>query len=172
MNISVLSTCIGECATEYMWRHCIKIILEITQMMCAYLTEEEVQCMLRDGLTPYKPTHRKHPMTVWVNTSYDNYRWSGALALALCTRYRHAYGKTHACRAMLVWMVQHIQRPRVDGTITPCCSHHVCSAFNLTSIPQCMPDIYKDEDSVVAYQSYYVMKRNTIRDFTPPSSFN
>jgi hypothetical protein len=162
MNIFVLSICVGECAAQYMWKHCIKIILEITQMMSAELTDEERDSMYTYGLTPYRPTHKNHPMTKWVNRSMDNYQWSGWLAFQLCTRYTNKYHKVHKCSPYIIWMLQHITRPRVVGMHTTYCNHVRCRAFHLSSIPQCMPVEFKDDDPVVAYQSYYTYKRITM----------
>lgn len=179
MNIFILSLCVFRSADMYLWKHCIKIILEICQMMSSYLTPSELQLSRDHGIEPYKPTHARHPMTLWVNRSMNNYLWAGNMALALCQRYTDRYGKDHACEYRIRWLMNHVERPYVEGTLLSTCGHAACM-YMLTPIPQCMPDEYKvDEDDtacvvspsgtpldavVRAYRNYYVLKRNTIRD--------
>ena len=84
-------------ARLYNQPHLIKIILEATQMLSTALT------LLGEGeRAPYRPTHRRHPCTVWCARRRSNFVRCCRLALALCAEYRRRCpGKVHKCEALL-----------------------------------------------------------------------
>lgn len=84
-------------AQLYNQPHLIKIILEATQMLSTALT------LLGEGeRAPYRPTHRRHPCTVWCARRRSNFVRCCRLALALCAEYRRRCpGKVHKCEALL-----------------------------------------------------------------------
>lgn len=101
--------------------------------------------------TPYKRTHSKHPMTLWVGDHVENYNHAVQLGIAMCEEYSMRYNKrTHAC-------IHHLKvlKDFVPETLI-LCSKNRCAE----DPPQCMPDQYKhSKDYVRAYRSYYVHEK-------------
>jgi hypothetical protein len=99
--------------------HVVKMILESAQMLCAAHPA---------GVAPYKPTHMKHPCTIWTRTSRENYDWLCRHAKALCEEYTYRYGKRHKSEDVVDWCIANSSEIP-NGSLTP----H----------PQAMPDQYK-----------------------------
>ncbi len=157
MNIFFLDKCLYRCVDKYHYKHLIKIILEICQMMYSDFGGDPEHDMLFGK--PYRRTHANHPMTRWVNATPHNYLVAGAIGLILCKRYTSEYKRQHACEARIRWLVKHRtmnMRGQVGSGYECKCSHKVCSVLRgCTPIPQCMPDVCKREDTFDAYVVYY-----------------
>ena len=89
---------------------------------------------------PYKPTHARHPCTVWAAASTGNYDWLVQLGLALCAEYTYRYGRVHKCQAV-------IESLRDAPATVP--------SGALAPFAQAMPEECKAADAVLAYQTYY-----------------
>ena len=63
---------------------------------------------------PYRPTHKNHPVSIWVRADPKHYNWTLQLAFALVGEYYKRYGKIHACCA-------HLERLQELGT-----PEHLC----------------------------------------------
>lgn len=126
-------------------KHVIKMILETCQMLCAvwHITDPEHNIYE----PPYKLAHKNHPCTIWVRTSLDNYKWLCELGLSLCEEYTYRYGKIHACEKYIKILSDQIPPIPEIGFTTPA---------------QAMPDIYKDDDPVEAYRTYYFFDKQNI----------
>lgn len=145
MNIFVLDRDIELCARYHCDRHVNKMILESVQLLCTVLNE-------RGFATPYKSTHRKHPCTLWVDRSYDNFLWLAELADALNREYRYRYKKKRDHASIRV--LHDILPLRYEST-------------GLTEFAQAMPDEYKVEgDAVAAYRAYYHGDKHAIARWT------
>ena len=59
MNIFVLHQNPQTAAEMMCDKHVVKMILETAQMMCTVVASY-------DHDTPYRPTHSKHPCTIWL----------------------------------------------------------------------------------------------------------
>ena len=157
MNIFVLDTNPETAAQMQCDKHIPKMILESAQMMVSALRRYGVtdEYLVDKGVvtktgTPYKETHKNHPCTRWAGDSRYNYLWLGNHAMSLLDEYTHRYGKVHACRTPILrmWaMASIIERYTVNDELKMA-----------TPFPQCMPDEYKGDDTVVAYQKYYHSK--------------
>jgi hypothetical protein len=66
INIFVLDLDIPTCAAYHADQHVIKMVLESAQMLCTVLSGYGVA-------TPYKPTHARHPCTLWAGASLANW---------------------------------------------------------------------------------------------------
>ena len=136
MNIFYLDECPIKAAEKQYNKHVVKMVLESAQMLCTahhYYGNNDV---------PYKVAHLNHPSTKWVRQSADHYEWLYIHMLALGNEYKNRYNKEHLvitkCKDVL-----HKLPPRIPK-----------SGFKQP--PQCMPDEYKDHDSVIAYWNYYI----------------
>jgi hypothetical protein len=94
MNIFFLDSNPKVAASYYCNRRCIKIILEIAQMLCTSYN-------LQNHNTPYKSAHINHPMSKWVRHSKENFIWTCEHGLALCHEYTRRYGKIHSCQKII-----------------------------------------------------------------------
>lgn len=134
MNIFVLDRDINTCARYHADQHVIKMILESAQMLCTVLSQHGVE-------TPYRPTHAKHPCTVWAGHSLSNWLWLRALTLALNEEYRYRYAKKTDHKSAVV--VRELPLPPIED-------------IGLTEFAQTMPDEYKAPgDPVRAYRAFY-----------------
>ena len=71
MNIFWLSLDPERCAQMHCDKHVVKMPLEMVQMLCTTHWHHNNEA-------PYLPVHHKHPCTLWVGQTVDNYRlaWS------------------------------------------------------------------------------------------------
>lgn len=160
MNIFYLDKHAGKAAEMMHDKHVVKMILETAQLLSTahrvldgemYIgktanTGRNVKRWKMDDEymenTLYKATHINHPSAVWARESNNNYTWLYYHFMALCQEYTHRYGKTHACEDKLI----------IALAIPP----KNIPNYQMTAMPQAMPDEYKDSKcSVQAYRNYY-----------------
>jgi len=145
MNIFFLHRNPHLCARFHCDKHVVKMILESCQLLYAAHTTTE--------LAPnggYKPTHMKHPCSIWVRESVQNYRWLVRLAQELVKQYRWRYsGRTHACEEHIAWLAAN-EPPELPETA------------EITSPRMAMPDEFKQSDPVLAYREYYRVAKKHI----------
>ena len=136
MNIFALNTNPVVSAQMQHDKHVVKMVLESAQMLCSAFDREKFD-------VPYKWAHYNHPCTVWSRTNQSNFDWLSLHGLALAQEYTHRYGKIHKSQAVIEWCmdkVKEIDLPKDE----------------ITPFSQCMPDEFKDKDSVQAYRNYYI----------------
>lgn len=139
MNIFYLARDPKVCAQYHCDKHCVKMILETAQI----LTAVHYYYGNGDNMT-YKLTHANHPCTVWAGLSRQNYSWLWRLGYELCEEYTIRYGKRHKCQDMFedVRQLEYSPWGMFDA--------------GFWSPPQCMPDEYKQNNTVSAYRAYYL----------------
>jgi hypothetical protein len=145
MNIFVLDRDPKEAAVMQFDSHCVKMTLEVTQLLSTVAIE-------RGFTAPYKPTHINHPATRWLKESSANWNWLCLHGLALCEEYTLRYGKIHKCQPIIQDMQSRTEEIWGDNKIY---TDH-------TSFAQCMPDEYKNADAVEAYRNYYMGEKASI----------
>ena len=95
----------------------------------------------------YKMAHKNHPSTKWVRENSQNYRWAYQLFDELLQQYTIRYCKHHASERLLHPLKK--------------VPHFIKQANKTTEPPQCMPDVYKGEDTVLAYRNYYMYEKGS-----------
>ena len=126
-------------------KHVVKMILESAQMLStAHRVVDGDNRADQDGI--YKMAHKNHPSTIWVRTSKKNYEWLWNHFDALLKEYTHRYGKHHATERLR------------NILFMPPLNIDIHAPF--TEPPQCMPEICKGEDTVLAYQNYYIIEKS------------
>jgi hypothetical protein len=133
MNIFALSYNPAECARFHNNKHCSKMILEHTQMLCTNLARLGVE-------VPYKPVHRNHPCTLWAGKTRNNFLWLCYLTFCLGEEFTYRYGGQH--KSILV--AEHCMKYwgyLPEGDLTP---------FALA-----MPDEFKRRCPIESYRNYY-----------------
>lgn len=156
MNIFHLDKNPEICASYHCDKHVVKMILETAQMLCtAY------QRHFGNNEKLYKPAYPKHPMTLWVGNSKENFLWSLDLLKYLLDQYTLRYKKIHSS--------DRIYKLLTSLDITDFVS------IGFTNPPLCMPDIYKSNDYVSSYKKYYINEKKRFAKYTfvnPPSFMN
>ncbi len=89
MNLFFLDRDIETAVHYHCDKHVVKMCLETAQLLCTSLHRYSVSA-------PYKPTHTKHPTSLWTGNSLRHYLWLRRFGLALCKEYTWRYQKTHA----------------------------------------------------------------------------
>ena len=135
MNIFVVDRDPKVAATMLCDKHVVKMIVETAQMLCTAASKLGHQ-------VPYKPTHAKHPCTLWAGESLSNWNWLVKHGMALCEEYTLRYKKIHKTQSIIEWCR--------DSNISP------ANDIGLTPFRLAMPDIYKDKDPVKSYRDYYI----------------
>jgi len=123
-------------------QHIVKMPLEEAQMLCTALWE--LAPNYADANNLYKPVHQKHPCTLWVMESKDNYRFAYGLYTAMLAEYTYRYGKTHGAS-------KHLEALSIGDDFMP--------SRGLTPHPQCFSghdDLKTDEKwPIRAYRQFY-----------------
>lgn len=121
------------------------MILESAQLLCTALNEQGFT-------TPYRSTHTRHPCTLWVGDSYDNFQWLVRLSLALNEEYRWRYKKVQDHASIKV--IRKIEKCQFPSQ-------------GLTPFVQAMPNQYKDlNDPVAAYRRFYCVEKSAFATWT------
>lgn len=165
MNIFVLDKNPEFAAQMHCDKHVIKMVLETAQLLSTAIwdagdnaihrisMEKKAEYISKNYPLIYKPTHRKHPCTIWASKNSTRFRWLKKLGLALCKEYTLRYNKTHKSQAV----IESLQFPIFDACwIEP----------PLEPFVQAMPDEYKDDDAVTAYRNYYRGAKSKILVYT------
>jgi hypothetical protein len=137
MNIFVLDNDVRLAAQYHIDKHCVKMVLETTQLL------NNAMIIGSPAYEPvYKQTHKNHPCSIWASESLDNFEWLAELGLALCKEYTLRYSKIHKCQSIIKGF-----RMQAKDLVLP--------KIGLTPYRLCMPDQYKVESPVESYRNYY-----------------
>jgi len=162
MNIFFLSWDTNKCAELYCDQHVIKILLEIVQMLyTAWHVCGDPDMLLqapprKDGTSGYKPvSNRNHAMVMWVRSSEYNYVWTSRLGMSLAIEFNKRFNKIHSCSPHIMWLSMNI--PPCLTEVKNLNAHYSLTGFPswVTSVPQCMPEQYRDTDLIIANYNYY-----------------
>ena len=148
-------------------KHCVKMILESAQMLCTthrhldqfYAPNKNgdyvftrIGIMKDNENVVYKTAHLNHPSTKWVRESRNHYMYLYNLFVSLCDEYTHRYGKTHLTDTKLRKLLANAPVNIPDA--------------GFKEPPQCMPMVYKHEDTITAYRTYYMKDKNHFMNYT------
>eukprot|EP00768_Dysnectes_brevis_P009549 gnl/Dysnectes_brevis/9722_a18375_195.p1 GENE.gnl/Dysnectes_brevis/9722_a18375_195~~gnl/Dysnectes_brevis/9722_a18375_195.p1 ORF type:complete len:271 (+),score=54.64 gnl/Dysnectes_brevis/9722_a18375_195:46-858(+) len=163
MNLFFLDKDHAKAASYYFDTHVIKIILEAALMLSAavwrvlpdqaaqwsiqYKQDKESGKELQSKTPIYRPTHKNHPMTLFVGSSLANFRYAADHALALAEEYRYRFKKTHKSERIIRHLLKHHPPSEAFPSQEPA----------PTMPPQAMPEEYRvPGDTVQAYRRYYM----------------
>lgn len=139
MNIFVLNDNPKLAAQDLCDKHCVKMILESTQILSTV-------AQLRGHKGCYKITHSSHPCVKWTANNSANWNWLIEHSLAMCLEYTLRYNKIHSCE-------KHIKNFK-DRTFEIWNDNKHYKEH--TPFEKCMPEQYKRDNVVDAYRAYYV----------------
>lgn len=155
MNIFYLDPDPETCARYHCDKHVVQMIRETAMILSAV-------CRIKFGMTDsilYRAGWQHHPCTKWAMTTYGNFKWLKRLGIALCDEYTYRYEKVHATRVVIEACIMPLDW-QDNNPDDPFCS------FEITERPQCMPDTYKDFDTMFAYRNYYLGEKTYILKYT------
>lgn len=161
MNIFFLHKDAKKCASYYFNRH-LKIILEITQLL--YTSHHVLQSTLPDNA--YKPTHRRHPMTLWICNSINNYNYASKLGLELCKVYTFRYKKIHKCQQHLEWLSNNKPTCTTQQYLPTTYLATTNLPDEISPVPLCMPEKYHSTDLIESYRQYICNEKGHVRTKT------
>ena len=136
MNIFFLHKDPSRAAKAQCDKHVVKMVLETTQMLSTAIRR-------RGYDIGYQSAYPKHPMTIWVGDTRDNFCWALQHAIELSKEYTVRYSKLHASQKVIDNIHEYYLNISFD---------------NITEPPQCMPDEFKCDNYVRAYRNYYIHK--------------
>jgi hypothetical protein len=105
---------------------------------------------------PYKPTHVNHPCVIWARESFENYLWLFNLLVALQKEYEFRYGEDKIHKSFSTILYSGVLEQLPD----------FLSDKEFTLPPQCMPEEYRQQDTVQAYRDYYSFGKKHLHKWT------
>ncbi len=141
MNVFYINNDPVLAAQELCDQHVLKMQIESAQMLATAHWET-------GGSAPYKRAHVNHPSTKWTRQSVQHYRWLVKHGLAICEEFTKRYGNDHKTRQILEWLRDNEPNLPDNGFAPP---------------PQCMPEEYKNTDTVAAYKTFYIKDKVLIK---------
>ena len=171
MNIFYLHSDPRVCAQMHNDKHCIKMILEYSQLLStAHRVLDGVETVgkstsgrkARRWVLPderenklYMATHINHPSAIWCRQSYANYVWLSKLLTELCREYTYRYGKIH--KVERDGLEEELMYPPMN------IPNHI--AF--TEPTPAMPDEVKvTGDSIASYRKYYLNNKTHLASWS------
>ena len=136
-------------------KHVVKMILESAQMLSTthrVLDGDEYA----DKVGLYKMAHKNHPSTIWVRSCYQHYAWLYQHMKALMQEYTYRYGKHHATERLIEPLGSYPDAMLAKSFNDP---PELLVLDYVLDPPQCMPDYCKGDDTVSAYQTYYIVEK-------------
>jgi len=125
-------------------KHVVKMILESAQLLStAHRVLDGDDYADLAGM--YKLTHKNHPTNIWVRESDKHYDWVYSHMIGLMQEYTYRYDKHHATE-------------RLEFALSNCPDNIPVGDYR--DPPQCMPDNCKGDDTVLAYQTYYIVEKS------------
>jgi len=138
MNIFFFDKDPVKCAEQLCDKHVVKMTTETVQIIStAYF-------ILSGQRGVYKPTHKHHPCVIWATKSEDNFNWLLSYAVSLGGQYTKRYSRQHLAITKLSEWIPQIPINSLKF-----------SELAWSNPPQCMPEQYKQPDTIQAYRNYY-----------------
>ena len=150
MNIFILDYDPFVCARFMCDRHIVKMIVESAQMLS---TTHHIYNSKKEFL--YKPTHEKHPCTIWTKENRSNYKWHHELFSCMAEEYWLRYGRRHKTYILLGEILFTPPDNMPDG--------------DRTEFALAMPEQYKTKDAVKSYREFYLREKLKFCTWTSPS---
>lgn len=151
MNIFILDENPKKAAKYHNNKHVVKMILESVQMLMSSYHVTNHATALQDP-NMYRLTHKHHPCTEWVNTSYSNWCWLYKMTRALNKEFMLRFNRSE----------RHLSLRKLDAIIAKYGTPKL-PRLGRTEFALAMPDCCKVEDDAVAsYRKYYMEEKQHI----------
>ena len=154
MNIFVLDENPKVAAQMHCDKHVCKMSIEYAQLLSTAHHIHNTDIAQTGHI--YKPTHAKHPATLWVSAHPLHYAWVFELMRETWNEYTYRYQRVHASSRLL----SALQIVPNMGTIVP----NMGTIEMPTAPPQCMPNACKVsgnswQATATAYRQYYMIEK-------------
>ena len=149
MNIFVTDLCPYTSAKNLCDKHINKMWIETAQILSAVIDHRSgnMQLSSETELPQYPKAHVKHPCTIWAMESQMNAQWLTKHMHGIEQEFKKRYPRTkHKLEGKYKDYVLKLQDCKFDKV-------------DMTPFAQAMPDMYKADDAVVAYRTYYLMDK-------------
>ena len=115
------------------------------------------------GQWAYRPTHAKHPCTLWVGESQENFEWAFEHGIALGFEYSLRYSEDGpgGKRYKQHKSVDVIRRLESVMKLLP-------KMGKLSPFAQAMPDEYRNSCAVTAYRTFYQKEKARFAKWSAP----
>ena len=157
MNIFVTDECPQISAQVLDNRRVIKMALETAQLLSSTIFINSATYYS----DIYKPTHLKHPCTIWAAQTLGNWQWLLQHFIALCEEYNFRYNKQHASQNILSHLLKY--KDHITNQVRT-------SFVNCTKSELIKVDFRYMDDTCAAYRKYLVAK--CYHDKLPPKWTN
>lgn len=154
MNIFAIDLNPCACAMYHTDRHTIKMPLETAQMLSfVYYKKELWDKTIPDLLMSFSLGHSKHPCSLWICESLENFIWTCSLGIELVNEYRYRYNsqKHQRCLEIFEWCLDN--PPNLPS-------------IGLTSFALAMPTEFKTFNEIESYRNYYRFGKSDLHKWT------
>ncbi len=147
MNIFALDNSTILAAQYACDKHKVKMVLETAQLLSnALWINLHIDPGSVDVSKIYKPTHLKHPCSIWASRTRGNFFWLAQYGFCLAGEYEYLYGKKHKSVAV----------------IQECAKHYdLFTPGGREDFVLCMPEQYKTNNAVESYREYYRKEKSS-----------
>ena len=156
MNILILDKSIEVSAKYHVDRHIVKMPTETAQMISFLYHDKELwQGEVPDFIMGFSKTHYKHPCTIWIRDSLDNFEYACRLGMELYNEYQYRYNKPDKHqRARDIFQFALQNPPKLERK-------------GLTPFAQAMDKEYiKFSCPILNYQEYYRIGKEHLHKWT------
>jgi len=154
MNLFILDEDPKVSARYHVDKHVVKMPTETAQMLSfVYHHRECWDKPIPDFIMGYSKTHDKHPCSMWMRKSLDNFLYAATLGRELHREYEYRYGSGKHLRAKMIF----------DFAINNPPSLPICG---LTSFATAMEDVYITSDPIESYRNYYARGKVHLHTWT------
>lgn len=102
MNLFVPSSDINTSVESLDDKRVVKMVLETAQVLSTAIRLYDPETTM----PIYKMTHKNHPVSIWVRTTQDNYKYTLDYFIKICNEYTYRFGKIHKSESLLPYFVE------------------------------------------------------------------
>ena len=147
MNIFIVDLDPKEAARSLCDKHIVKMPLESAQMLCHAAYKLGNPSLNKPPYEDLPKKYHRHPCTLWILESKQNYLWTCEHALELCKEYTARYDKIHKCQAVIEWCINHVPERLPNIGLTPFATAIKKDLYSHLIVP---------EDPVTTYRKFYI----------------
>ena len=156
MNLFILDTDPATSAKYHVDKHIVKMPTETAQMISFLYHDKELwDAEIPDFIMGFSKTHYKHPCTIWIRESLQNFKYACKLGMELYKEYQFRYNKPDKHqRAREIFQFALKNPPKLKN-------------IGLTPFAQAMDTEYiKFHSPVLNYQEYYKEGKKHLHKWT------
>lgn len=176
MNLFLLHINPKLLASRHCDKHIVKMILETAQLL---YTAWWVNHGSAPTPQPYKSTHAKHPLAIWVRKCEANYAYTIQVGLELCYEYTRRYNKVHKSQEHIELLQQFGYPNPSPGVLNEDSDKSIYASLSIppkcTPFPLAMPDdcvIYNPVCQALGVESYIAYYKYKYDSWSQPMKWS